>query len=239
MAHRYFTTEITENQAILTGEEAAHLSRVLRAKVGQAILVCDGAGTEYETQVAGLFADRVECKILASRPSQSEPDIRVVCCLGYSKGDKLEWAIQKAVELGAAEIVPFFSENCVVKPKKEEEKCRRYNRIAFEAAKQSGRGRIPIVRQAVAYKEMLEIAAATGKAFFLYEGGGQPLSQQVENLQACALITGAEGGFTPAEADLAHQAGCIAIGLGPRILRCETAPVAALAALMAFTGNLE
>ena len=150
-----------------------------------------------------------------------------------------ETIVQKAVELGAVRVVPFFSRYCVAAPKKEEQKNLRYNRIAFEAAKQSGRGVVPQVELPVTYKQMLADAARNDAAFFCYEAGGEPLLSRLGGAETIGLITGSEGGFSPEEAAAAREAGCVQIGLGPRILRCETAPLAALAAVMTLTGNLQ
>ena len=122
---------------------------------------------------------------------------------------------------------------------KEEQKNLRYNRIAFEAAKQSGRGVVPQVELPVTYKQMLADAARNDAAFFCYEAGGEPLLSRLGGAETIGLITGSEGGFSPEEAAAAREAGCVQIGLGPRILRCETAPLAALAAVMTLTGNLQ
>ena len=138
------------------------------------------------------------------------------------------------------EIVPFFSRFCVAAPKKEDVKNQRYNRIAFEAAKQAGRGVIPRVAMPLTFAQMIGQAAAKDRALFCYEAGGEPLLSRLEGASgALAIITGSEGGFSPEEAQAAVQAGCVPVTLGPRILRCETAPLAALAVAMALTGNLQ
>lgn len=239
MAHRYFTSNIQGNTAFITGPDAAHLARVLRAKPGEVLTLCNGAGTDYTAQIEHIVPEEIQLALLSAAPSAAEPAIEALVCLGYAKGERMEWAIQKAVELGAAKILPFFSANTVVKPKNEEEKNRRYNRIAQEAAKQSGRGILPPVEMPVSYAQMLACAAKAQLALFFYEGGGAALPAVLQGQKSIALITGAEGGFTPAEAEAACRAGCVQAGLGPRILRCETAPMAALAAVMALTGNLE
>ena len=240
MPHRYFTTEIQGQQAFLSGADARHLAVVLRAKPGMNVTLCDGRGTDYACAVRSAEPDRVKLEILSSRPSASEPSVSVTLYVGYPKQDKLEWIIQKAVELGAVEIVPFFSRFCVAAPKKEEAKNERYNRIAFEAAKQAGRGVIPRVSMPLSYAQMLEQAASKDRALLCYEAGGEPLLSRLEGASgALAIITGSEGGFSTEEADAAVRAGCVPVTLGPRILRCETAPLAALAVAMALTGNLQ
>lgn len=239
MPHRYFCTSLAGDTALLEGDEAKHLAKVLRAKPGDEVILCDGAGTDCTARVTLASPDRVELEILERRASAAEPATRVTLYVGYPKQDKLEWIIQKGVELGAVRIVPFFSRYCVVQPKKEPEKNVRYNRIAAEAAKQSGRGILPTVELPRTFAQMLDELAGYDRALFCYEGGGEPLSRLVEKGQNIAIITGAEGGFSEEEAARAADAGAVTIGLGPRILRCETAPVAALSAVMAFAGELE
>ena len=219
MPHRYFTTDISGGTAVLSGADAHHLAHVMRARPGETVTLCDGKGTDYACAVRGFGPDTVELEILSSSTSVSEPGVRVTLYVGYPKQDKLETIVQKAVELGAVRVVPFFSRYCVAAPKKEEQKNLRYNRIAFEAAKQSGRGVVPQVELPVTY--------------------GEPLLSRLGGAETIGLITGSEGGFSPEEAAAAREAGCVQIGLGPRILRCETAPLAALAAVMTLTGNLQ
>lgn len=239
MPHRYFTREIEETHAILRGQEAYHLSKVMRGKCGQEIILCDGQGTDYLAQITDIQKDTVQLELLSSSPNQSEPQCQVTLYVGYPKQDKLEWIIQKGVELGAVRIVPFFSKFCVVQPKKEEEKNQRYQRIALEAAKQSGRGMVPVVEMPLSYKDMLQQLQQFDVSLFCYECGGQPLSSYVSNANSIAIVTGSEGGFSTEEAEQAQQAGAKVIGLGARILRCETAPLAALAATMAWKGQLQ
>lgn len=239
MPHRYFTTEITENTAFLRGADVHHLAHVMRARMGERVTLCDGRGTDYTCAVRAFAPDAVELEILSSMRNVSEANVLVTLYIGYPKQDKLETVIQKAVELGAVRIVPFFSRYCVAAPKKEEQKNERCRRIALEAAKQSGRGVIPEVCMPLAFPAMLADAAQNDAALFCYEAGGEPLHSRLGDAKRIGVITGSEGGFSPEEADAARAAGCAAISLGPRILRCETAPVAALAAIMTLTGNLQ
>ena len=240
MAHRYFTKDIQENRACITGNDARHLAQVLRAEAGQPLILCDGQGTDYKAVITHVAADRIEAEVFSRAKSSVEPSVWAEVALGYARGERLEWAIQKSVELGASVIRPFFSARCVVKPKKEEEKNRRYTRIAEEAAKQCGRGILPVVAMPVLFEELIKtVTEQCGQSLFFYESGGASLRSVLKEKNKVALITGPEGGFSPEEAALAVQYGCHSVGLGPRILRSETAPAAALAALMTLTGNLE
>ena len=239
MPHRYFTTELTEATAFLRGTDAHHLAHVMRARMGERVTLCDGRGTDYACAVRAFAENAVELEILSSSQSVSEANVLVTLYIGYPKQDKLETVIQKAVELGAVRVVPFFSRYCVAAPKKEEQKNERYRRIALEAAKQSGRGIVPEVCMPLTFSAMLADAAQNDIALFCYEAGGEPLHSRLGDAKRIGVITGSEGGFSPEEADAARTAGCAVLSLGPRILRCETAPVAALAAIMTLTGNLQ
>ena len=239
MPHRYFASEFTESTAALTGPDAHHLGKVMRARPGDEVILCDGAGFDYTAAVAAVTPDRVEFRLLEKRPSEAEPSVEVTLFAGYPKQDKLEFIVQKAVELGAARIVPFFSRFCVAAPKKEDQKNARYARIAAEAAKQAGRGVIPAVELPLDIKDLPARFSEFDLVLFFYEGGGQSLRTLVKNQKRIALITGAEGGFSPEEAKKLVAAGAVPVGLGPRILRCETAPVAGLAAVMTLAGQLE
>lgn len=239
MPHRYFASEFTETTAALTGPDAHHLGKVMRARPGDEVILCDGAGFDYTAAVAAVTPDRVEFRLLEKRPSEAEPSVEVTLFAGYPKQDKLEFIVQKAVELGAARIVPFFSRFCVAAPKKEDQKNARYARIAAEAAKQAGRGVIPAVELPLDIKDLPARFSEFDLVLFFYEGGGESLRTLVKNQKRIALITGAEGGFSPEEAEKLVAAGAVPVGLGPRILRCETAPVAGLAAVMTLAGQLE
>ena len=231
MPHRYFTTEISNGTATLRGADAHHLSRVMRGRLGDTVILCDGNAVEYTATITGFGPETVEFSV--------EP--------GYPKQDKLEQVIRHGVELGCTHFVPFFSRYCVAAPKKEEQKNERYNRIAFEAAKQCGRGVLPDVALPLPnFGALCRSLEGYDLVLFCYELGGAPLRQLLADARPAdgqrlkiALITGAEGGFAVEEAEMAANAGVKTVGLGPRILRCETAPLAVLSAVMTLTGNLE
>lgn len=239
MPHRYFTTEINGNTAALSKEDSRHFAQVMRGKPGEELVLCNGRGTDYAAKALSVSPDKVELEIISCSESVSEATIGVTLYIGYPKSDKLEQILQKGTELGAVKFVPFFNKFCVVKPKNEEEKNKRYNKIVYEAAKQSGRGVIPEVEMPLEYDEMLKHAAKSDAAFFCYERGGDSLHSRLSTAKAVSVITGSEGGFSQLDFEKAVKAGCVPIGLGNRILRCETAPIAALAAIMTLTGNLQ
>ena len=172
MPHRYFTTEIADGTATLRGADAHHLARVMRGKLGDTVILCDGNAVEYTAVITGFGPETVEFSVEPGYPSAAEPSVEVTLFAGYPKQDKLEQVIRHGVELGCAHFVPFFSRYCVAAPKKEEQKNERYNRIAFEAAKQCGRGILPDVpcrcptsaRSAAVWKGTTSCSSATSAA---------------------------------------------------------------------------
>lgn len=239
---RFFTGPITGDYHQITGPDAAHIAKSLRMRPGEPLILCDGKGMDYYGRLTAVSPDCVEVEIEEKAPTHSEPSVEVTLYQGIPKSDKMELIVQKAVELGVYRIVPTMASRCVSRPdpKSMEKKRVRWQKIAEEAAKQSGRGNIPSVSGAIEFPQALAKAREDGcHILFLYEGGGVPLSQAISpEVSRYALFVGPEGGFSLEEAQLAQACGQAAT-LGPRILRTETAPLAALAALMFATGNME
>lgn len=235
--------ELTADRVRFRGENAAHL-KVLRVRVGETLTVSDGAGRDYTCRLLETGSEPVAA-LLSSRPSPGEPAVWAAVYAALPKGDKAETIVQKCVELGAARVVFFASARCVSKPdeKAMAGKLRRYRKIAEEAAMQSYRGRVPQVDWLPSLSAALaEGAGCALRAFLWEEERALSLRQaltQAESLSSAALMTGPEGGFSAEEAAQAASAGFQAVTLGPRILRCETAPLAALTALMYHTGGLD
>ena len=236
---RFFVTEenIREDKIFICGEDAYHIARALRMAVGESVTVSDGKGEEYICHLTTIRDELCECCIESRRHSDSEPPVRITLFMAYPKGDKLELVIQKAVELGAERIIPFESSRCIKRPKKEkaEKTTARLQRIADEAAKQCGRAILPKVGECVDYKEMLRLAGESDVSLFCYEAEDDGLISRVlpgkRGAKSISVIVGSEGGFSPEEAEAAKEAGLTPVNLGPRILRCETAPMYALAAI--------
>ena len=233
MPHRYFTTEISDGTAVLRGADAHHLSRVMRGKLGDTVILCDGSAVEYTATITGFGDETVEFSVEPGYPSAAEPTVDVTLLVGYPKQDKLEQVIRHGVELGCDHFIPFFSRYCVAAPKKEEQKC--------------GRGILPDVALPLPnFGAVCRSLDQYDLVLFCYECGGAPLRQLLAEAKPAdgeklkiAIITGAEGGFAVEEAEMAAKAGAKTVGLGPRILRCETAPLAVVSAVMTLTGNLE
>ena len=225
----------------LTGENFQH-AKVLRLKPGERMLVCDGQGEEALCAVRQVGAAELELEVLERRESETEAAVRVSVYMAFPKADKLEHVIQKATELGAYEIVAFPSARCVSRPdeKSLKKKLERWQKIAASAAEQSGRGRIPQVVTLGSFKEALERAKQADKALLFYENEhAVTLRMALESgaFQTVSLLTGPEGGLEEAEVDQARKAGLQVCTLGSRILRCETAPLCALSAVMYAAGE--
>ena len=227
---------ISEGELIIQGQDAFHIARSLRMAVGDELTVCDGLGMDYDCTLTRIRDEECVCAIHSTRTSHTEPNYTVTLYMAYPKGDKLETIIQKAVELGAVEIVPFESSFCVKKPKeeKQQKQSERLNKIALEAAKQCGRGRLPRVELPLSFNGMLGEIASHDKVLFCYEGTGEEDSlkkvlKNVGKFDSLGVIVGSEGGFSADEAKKIIEKGAIPVNLGSRILRCETAPSYVLA----------
>lgn len=240
---RFFVSnaQINGNTVTVTGEDAHHISRALRMAAGEHITVADSTATVYDCVLTDFLPDAVRAEILSATPSDTEPPCPITLFQALPKGDKLDTVIQKAVECGVSHIIPFESERCVVRVKAEaeEKKLLRRNRIATEAAKQCGRGILPTVSGGIGFSEMLAEAARADLVLFCFEGEDtQPLSRVLAKAapqpgMRIALVIGSEGGFSAAEAEAARARGFFMVGLGPRILRTETAPIFALGCIAA------
>lgn len=242
---RFFVTasNIFGGVAYLSGKDAEHI-KVLRIRHGESFTVCDGAGTDYVCRLSEDDSGETTAEILEKLPSPGEPDVFVSVYAAYAKGDKIETIVQKCVELGAGEIVLFPSARCISRPEGGAiiKKQNRWQAIAEEAAKQSGRGKIPQVLTAVDYKSAVQRAAGAEIALFPYEEEKilhiKTALERKPGSKTVSIMTGPEGGFTPEEAAFAAESGLVNVSLGPRILRCETAPLAAVTAVMLISGNM-
>ncbi len=237
---RFFvpSENFSEQLLRITGEDAFHIARALRMAVGDFITVCDMHGAEYSCRITKIRDTVCECEIISKAEGKTEHPVYISLYMAYPKGDKLETVTQKAVELGASEIIPFESSRCIKKPKadKAERDMERLSKIAKEAAKQCGRSRIPKILPSLSYGEMLSEISKADAALFCYEGDGTRSLKEVlcalkSDIKTLAVTVGSEGGFSLEEASAANKAGAFMVNLGPRILRCETAPSYILSAL--------
>jgi 16S rRNA (uracil1498-N3)-methyltransferase len=225
-------------QFALAPEAAQHVAKALRLKAGDALVVFDGRGGEYEATIQRIEKDRVDVKTGAWREADLEPALAVGLVQGVPEADKMDWIIQKATELGAAWIQPVTCERSVVRLSGERALRREahWRRVAVAAAEQCGRSRVPEVRATLAFPSWLALAEAAPPRWLL-DPQGAPLAVRPAPPSPLELVVGPEGGLSERERDLALSRGCASVALGPRLLRTETAALAALAAIHALWGD--
>lgn len=228
----------------ITGADAHHIAYSLRMAVGEHLTVCDMQKTEYLCTITSVKDGLVTLHIDETRENDTELPVRAHLYQSLPKGDKMEYIVQKAVELGVSEITPVASSRCIVKldEKSAAAKCARWQKIAAEAAKQCGRGYVPEIREPVSMKQAAAEAAQADMAVFCYEGDGTeslktifagiPESQGGDKPPEIAFFIGPEGGYDTAEVQAARDAGMRLANLGKRILRCETASGFVLSAMI-------
>ena len=232
---------IGEGMVKITGADLNHMKNVLRMKTGEAVLISDGTGKDYNCQIESYAEGEGILEILSENEDSKELPSRIWLFQGLPKSDKMEFIIQKAVELGAAGIVPVSTRNTVVKldPKKEEAKVKRWQAIAESAAKQSKRSLVPRVSGIMTLKEAFDYVESQGFSVRLipyeHEAGMDGTKTELDAAgpgQDIAVFIGPEGGFDEREIELALSKGVRPIRLGRRILRTETAGLALLSVLM-------
>ena len=240
---RFFVSpdDLQQKFITLTGENASH-AKVLRLKAGEQVLVCDGAGNECICTISDTNPQLVSLVVDSRQAASSEAKVQASVYMAFSKGDKLEHVIQKATELGAFEIVAFPSNRCVSRPDEKSltKKLERWQKIAASAAEQSGRGRIPEVIVLNSYQAALERAVNADIAILFYENERATtlrMALEEKPFSTISLLTGPEGGLEDREVELAKDKGLSICTLGSRILRCETAPLCALSAVMYASGE--
>ena len=223
----------------IIGEDVNHIKNVLRMKNGEKFILCDGAGMDYLCELVGTKERNLLASVLEEKTSETELPVRLVLFQGLPKKDKMELIIQKAVELGVAEIVPVVTKRTIVKAEegKSEKKQNRWQAIAESAAKQSGRGVIPRVAPICTWKEALAQMKDLEYNTILYENarGMQPTTEFVKaaaEKKSIGIFVGPEGGFTEEEVAAVTEQGAECLSLGKRILRTETAGLAMLSMLM-------
>ena len=227
----------------ITGRDAEHIN-VLRLRPGETFTICDGRGTDYICRLLEKKGQGFEAEVIKTVSSEGEPTVNCTVYTAFPKGDKAETIIQKSVEHGAEKIVFFPSVRCVSRPdgKAVIKKLERWRKISEEAAKQSERGIIPEVDVLDSFEAAVAEASKAEMPLFFYEGDTdysikQALSSK-SKYDTVSVVTGPEGGFEPTEVTKAREHGMLISGMGKRILRCETAPLCALAAVMFHTDNL-
>lgn len=228
MANFYITKDMIKDTAvIITGDEAVHISRVLRMKKGDEVTLCDGEGMFYDAVLECFDAKSVTAHITKKYCAPTEPKVRITIYQGVPKNPKLETIVQKATEIGVAGIVPVDSARTVAKIDKPQ-KLERLRRIAYEAAKQSKRGILPEVGEVLSFEKAVEEAKKADLAIIPYEEEKEcSLKKALREKQpeTVAILIGPEGGFEKSEVELALKNSISPVTLGTRILRTETSGI--------------
>ncbi len=242
---KFFSDDIKDDKIFISGEDVVHISKVLRLKENDEILVCDKNGYDYRAKIVSISKDLAECEILEKFFCQTEPELKVFLYQGLPKATKMDYIIQKTTELGISGIVPCYLNRCVVKlegRKQEEKKVERWEKISLEAAKQSGRGIIPEVSFPLSLDEAIEKLKGYDLSFVLYENeenkNFKRILNEKDNIKTLGFIVGPEGGFEEWEIEKLQASGIHSVGLGKRILRTETAGEAALSMIMYEIGDI-
>lgn len=233
-------SQITEKSITIVGDDVKHIRNVLRMNPGEHVVICDGQGKDYYCVLSAINKEEVIADILEINDTETELPAKIYLFQGIPKKDKMEFVIQKAVELGAYEIIPVAMKRCVAKienEKKEKKKLERWQAISTSAAKQSGRGMIPSIHPVMTFQKALEKAKELDCAIVPYEQAEGILQSRETLREACkqksiGIFIGPEGGFDAKEIEQALSCGFQTITLGKRILRTETAGLTILSVLM-------
>lgn len=244
---RYFVArgQINGDTVTFSADDSYHITRVMRLRPGDPVVVCDNEGMEFQVALTDVHPQQSVGQIVSRRTATSEPQIRVTLAQALLKGDKMDWVVQKGTELGVVQFLPFSSERSVVKltDSKAVNRAERWQKIAKEAAEQARRGRMPNVFLPTDWEDVLHLIPTFDLAVIPYERESSQsllqLWQQQPQVGNCLIIIGPEGGFEAAEIRQAKEAGAQPVHLGPRILRAETAAIAAVAYTMFASGEME
>lgn len=229
---------IKNDEITVFGEDVQHISKVLRLQTDDKIVLCDGEGNDYLAAILGMDKNSIRTGIIEKKPSKGEPDIEVVLYQGIPKSTKMDLIIQKCTEMGVKRIVPVFTVRTIVKlesEKDERKKVERWTKIAEEAAKQSGRGIVPIIDMPVTFNEALNDAAKLDTSIIPYELEESLSIKKAlvrDKVTSIGFFVGPEGGFDSGEVHKAKDMGAVPVTLGSRILRTETAGIVVLASIM-------
>jgi len=236
--HRFFveSENINNGTARISGSDAKHLKTVMRLGIGDEIRLIDGKGFDYLACIDAYDGADVLAKIIECKKSSAEPELKLTLLQAVPKGDKMDFIVQKCTELGICTIVPCITKRCITKldEKKAGERVTRWQRIALEAAKQSGRGVIPTVENVVSFEDAVHNISKKIDSLFVIPWELEKslsmksvLQQNKGNVNSITFAIGPEGGFDIGEVDFACKNGAIPVSLGSRILRTETAGMVA------------
>ena len=236
---RFFVSPVTSDTLCIDGENGRHIARSLRMRPGETLTLSNGEGIDYLARILSIDGDAVETEILERTPNQTEPRAKLTLFMAMPKGDKMELIVQKATEIGVSVIQPILTERCISRPdeKSMEKKRARYQKIALEAAGQSGRGKVPEVRKLLTLAEAVQVLPE--KSILFYEKGGERISKLITSDDTdIGMFVGSEGGFSEEEAAFLVENGVVPATLGMRILRCETAPLCGMSVILSLTGDI-
>ncbi|UNC93238.1 16S rRNA (uracil(1498)-N(3))-methyltransferase [Candidatus Contubernalis alkaliaceticus] len=233
-----------DGTAVIRGEPVKHISRVLRMRIKDPLIIADGQGNSYLCEINEIGREQVLASIKEKLIKRKETFLDLVLCQALTKGEKMDFIIQKSTELGVKKIIPFTAERSVVRISvdKARDRVNRWQKIAKGAAEQSHRDRIPEVGAITSLESILMENQDTGPVLFLWEQeekrGLKEVLKENPDIKKVLLLVGPEGGFTLQEAELALSQGAVSVSLGPRILRTETAAAAAVTMVLYELGDL-
>ncbi len=229
---------ISGDTAVLSGTEAGHMLRTLRLQPGDSFHSFDEEGNRYRMRILEATSRSLRAEVLESHPPDPPPEVAVALLVGLPKSDKMDYILEKATELGCSRVVPFRSSRTIPRLDAQEARRRllRWERVALAAAKQCGSGRTPEISPLLSYPDALRDAAGSDGKIVFYEGEGRfglkSVLERMGTVRRVALLIGPEGGFSEEEVGEAERAGFVRAGLGTRILRVETAALAAISMTM-------
>ena len=244
--HRFFVPPLYSEEMYIEGVDERHISKVLRMQPGDKLQIVSDDGVSVMAEISAIDSERVSVRCLEKLAESHEPRVKLVLAQGLAKGEKMDFIIQKAVEMGAYSVIPVAMEHSVVRldGAKAAKKVERWQKIAESAAKQSKRDIIPQVQQVQSMAEMLANCDCTTK-IIAYEcedrlslKAALKAAEAAGGIKELLLIIGPEGGISEGELELARQAGAVPVSLGRRILRAETAGLVAISAIFYETGDL-
>jgi len=240
--HKFFTEEIDENVAVITGDDHKHLFKVLRLKIGDEVLVNDLKGIDFLGKIISVDKESTIVELKRRILENNESELSITLYQGLPKAGKMDLIVQKNTELGVTRIVPVITERVIVKNSSEYKKMDRLRRIVFEASKQSKRSMIPSIMEPIEFKEALSLMLAHDVLIVPYENaenyGLLKLKEEIPFIKSCGILIGPEGGFSNEEIEELEKNGAKIVTLGKRILRTETAGFAAVTMLQLLYGDM-
>lgn len=237
---RFFHSSIPENKDLVNikGESAHYITRVLRLKSGQDLILFNGSGSEWDAQIMKATKRQVDVKLLSKHSINSESPLNITLLQSISRSQRMDFVMQKATELGVKNIIPMTSQNTVVRLNESnvENKMKHWQKIIISAAEQSGRVKLPVVRNPKIFSQELLNEFKSPQSYFLDTTGEDSFSST--KISRTTLVVGPEGGFTKSEKTTAIECGYKIVKTGPRLLRSETAPIMAISILQYLYGDL-